>query len=107
MSSARDLNMENMVTVMLMQALCGAISPNFRRVSLELREPTWRVRFVLELEDAVDREEIADAIGEFDSLLLAIDGDVPQFDSKIVVSNAPLAALDPEICRAVFCRRES
>ncbi len=63
------LHEENMAEVMLVQALCGAITPNFRMIALSLDPPDLVVRFVLEAENSEDREEIEDIVGEFSALL--------------------------------------
>jgi hypothetical protein len=106
MNQKLDLNDQNKVTVMLVQSLWGAISPNFRMVALALAEPIWQLLFVLENECAADREEIEDVAGEFDALLLGLNSGSVKFDVRIVVSVEPLPALDPSSWRVVFRRRE-
>ena len=60
---------ENREVLSLVQALIGAVSPNFRRVSLELiGTKGTRIRFLLESDDARDREEIDDIVAEFGAL---------------------------------------
>lgn len=102
-----DLNDKNKVTVMLMQALWGAISPNFRMVALSLAEPVWELLFVLEKENATDREAIDDVVGEFDGLLLGFTDGVVNYQVTAVVSAEQLPLLDPATWRTVFRRRES
>lgn len=106
MNAKLDLNDQNKVTVMLVQALWGAISTNFRSVALALTEPVWQLLFVLERESAVDREEIEDIAGEFDALLSGMNMGVIKFDLRIVVDDGPLPVLDPSSWRLVFRRRE-
>lgn len=107
MNQKLDLNAQNMVTVMLVQALWGAISPNFRLVALEVAEPIWQLLFVLEKEDAKDREEIEDIAGEFDALLLGLTTGCANYEIKVVISDEPLPILDHSQWRLVFHRRET
>ncbi len=51
--------------LMLMQAMLGVISPNFRMVSITMLGDTIQVQVVLECESEEDREEIDDCQGEF------------------------------------------
>lgn len=106
MNQKLDLNDQNKITVMLVQALWGAISPNFRMVALALTEPSWQLLFVLENECTADREEIEDVAGEFDALLLSLNAGSIKFNVKIVVSAEALPILDPSSWRIVFRRRE-
>lgn len=106
MNPQLDLNDQNKVTVMLVQALWGAISPNFRMVALSLAEPVWQLFFVLENESTVDYEEIEDVAGEFDALVLGLNAGAIKFDVRIIVSAEPLPTLDPSVWRIVFRRRE-
>ena len=101
-----DLNDQNKITVMLMQALGGAVSQNFRMVAIGFTDPVLQLLFVLADESAEDREEIEDVAGEFDSLLLGIKSEVLKFDVTIIVNTEPLKILDPSLWRTVFRRRE-
>jgi hypothetical protein len=101
-----DLDDRNRVTVMLVQALWGAISPNFRLVAIRLDESIWQLLFVLEEECSIDREEIDDITAEFDALLLGLNHEAVQFEVKTVIDTQPLPILDPSIWRVVFRRRE-
>lgn len=102
-----DLNTKNAITVMLVQALWGAISPNFRMIALRFSEPEWELLFVLERDDAADREEIEDVVGEFDALLLGLNAGNISFETRVAIDSKPLAALDPVQWRTVFRRRET
>ena len=83
------------------------ISPNFRMVALELAEPVWQLFFVLESESAVDREEIEDAVGDFDGLLLGLSNTgTVKYNVNVVVNAEPLPMLDYSSWRIVFHRRE-
>ncbi|OLU22249.1 hypothetical protein BVH03_25320 [Pseudomonas sp. PA15(2017)] len=55
-----------------MQALLGAISPNFKAVLIDFSQGV-SVRFFLMEDLAGDREEIDDVITEFDSLVMGIE----------------------------------
>lgn len=60
---------ENLQVLNLVQAMVGAISPNLRRVVLEVPSAdAARVVFLLEHESAEDREEIRDMVFEFEAL---------------------------------------
>lgn len=107
MTYCLDLNEKNKITVMLVQALWGAISPNFRMVAISLTEPKWRLCFVLENECSSDREEIEDVAGEFDALLLNLNTGVHNFEVDVTVNAAPLPPVDPKLWRTVYRRRES
>ena len=107
MSCQLDLNDQNKVTVMLVQALGGAISPNFRLIALGLAEPVWQLLFVLETESSVDREEIEDVAGEFDALLTGLNLRGVKFEVKTIVSSETLPGIDPSRWIVVFRRREA
>ena len=107
MSSEFDLNRRNKIIVMLVQALWGAISGNFRMVALEFGESTLQVLVVLDSDSASDREEIEDIAAEFDALLLGLTNTgTIAFEVKTVVDSAPLDILDPACWFTVFRRRE-
>lgn len=60
---------ENLHVLCLVQAMVGAVTPNLRRVALEVLGPRKvRLCFVLEREDPEDREEISDISFEFEAL---------------------------------------
>ena len=107
MSDSRwSLAERNMVTVMLTQALLGAVSENIRMVSIFEAGSSLKVQFVFERENKDDREEVEDVMAVFDGLLLSMDR--PRFDleSEVVVDQKPLRV--PAFpSRAVFKRKES
>ncbi len=103
MNRELDLNDRNAILVMLMQSLWGAISPNFRLVAVNLESQAWRVLFVLEHEDATDREEIEDASAQFGALL---GTGAVEYRVEVVVSPTPLAWPDSPWV-VVFRRRET
>lgn len=105
MSRRLTLDEENMITVMLMQALLGAVSANFRMVSLSLEGPIWKLQLVLESESAEDREEIIDIAGEFDGLLLSLDRKDIKFEVETLVTSDLIEFPEPPT-RVVFRRKE-
>jgi len=56
---------ENIYVLNLVQALLGAVSNNFRAVSIKSHEKSIHIFFILEHESLDDREEITDIIFEF------------------------------------------
>ena len=102
-----SLEDENAFTLLLMQAMWGAISPNFRRVSASFSDSTWQILFVLELEDQRDREEIIDIVDNFDGLICGYAPPDVQLATTVVVSAEQLPALDMSKWRLLFQRREA
>ena len=88
--------------VTLMQALWGAISPNFRMVAFLLFDQGVKLLFVLEVDDPLDREEIEDICAEFDALQ---DSGSTKFEVEIAVDTTNLAWPDDSWV-VVFRRRE-
>jgi hypothetical protein len=97
-----DTSTWNRMAVALMQAMVGAISHNFRQVSLSYRGGQWRLGFVLAAESEEDREEIADIACEFEALQ---DGPV-EYELTVQVTVDELEFPDPP-GRVLFRRRES
>ena len=96
------LTEENALVLDLVQAMQGAITPNFRRVTLELTSPgAVCLRFLLERDDADDREEVDDIVFEFE----ALQTQNIQVDVKVIVNARPLHALNLP-GRGVFGRKE-
>jgi len=106
MKAKLDLNNENKVVLMVVQALVGAVSPNFRRVAITFDEAMLRLLFVLERESEEDREEIEDVMGEFDALLLSLNEFRFEFNVDITISAGSLPVMDALSSRIVFGRRE-
>lgn len=96
-----------MFTVMLAQSLLGVISPNFRTVALSLKPEIWEVLFVLEKDDARDREEIAEAMDDFSCLIAGFEPHNLRLESRVLINAGPLPAMDHSQWRMVFLRRES
>ena len=105
MNSKITIDDRNKISVMLMQALWGAISPNFRMVALYPNEPTWKLLFVLEQDSTTDREEIEDVTAEFDALLLDLDTLEIKFEVDILIS-AEMLSWPESPSFVVFRRRE-
>lgn len=106
MNEEISLDTRNMITVMLVQALLGAISPNFRRVALSFSASKLTVLCVLERDDDSDREEIEDIVDEFACLLTDLP-DIGFFvESEIIIDSSFLPALDVEKWTPVFRRKE-
>ena len=94
------LEKENRAVLSLVQAMIGAISPNFRRVSLAIVDDKTHLQFVLHSESAEDREEISDIAFAFEALHEA------QIDIAldIIVTIRPLLEV-PSLHRVVFAQR--
>ncbi|WP_213883107.1 hypothetical protein [Pseudomonas mosselii] len=52
----------NYQVLMLVQALVGAISPNFRMVAISLEDGEWVTRFYLEEYDEEDIDEVEEVM---------------------------------------------
>ena len=97
--SQRDY--ENRLVLALVQAMIGAISQNFRRVSLEVMDDGVRLEFVLNQESEEDREEISDIGFEFEALQsTSIDVTIDVLVTTEELWKVPLSG------RVVFGRRE-
>lgn len=64
----RHLQYENYQVVSVVQALCGAISPNMVAVSLRCVGPEVHLHFYLEADSSVDREGIDDVATDLEVL---------------------------------------
>ena len=85
----------------LMQALIGAISPNFRMIWISVKDTT-QINIILEEECADDFEEIEDLKGEFEALQeRSID-----YEIKIFINNRNLEFPDIADSVIVYKRRE-
>lgn len=90
-----------LMIVSLVQAMLGAISPNFRMISISHDGSMWCICFFLERESEEDRIEIEDIACEFESLQESLI----EYRVSIVVgdSEIPWPKL-PE--RVIYKRRE-
>lgn len=95
---------EKIVVLDLVQAMIGAITPNFRWISLRARED-GRVHFyfLLEHEDPRDREEAEDILVEYDCL--EVRSEHPGYEWEVRIDDRPLEEVRPP-GRPVYGRRE-
>jgi len=100
--SAGETNIEeeNRQVLNFMQSLFGAISPNFRAVSIIVEEEII-LHFLLEKDNEEDRKDIEDIEFEF----LAMQDQLVTVMTEIVVSSKPLTE-NQLPGRGVFLRRE-
>ncbi len=92
----------NHQVLMLMQALAGAVSSNFRMVTLGHDGNRWCLRFFIEEDLPQDREEIEDIVSEFE----AFQDQAIAYGFEVYVGTKALPMVQaPE--RVVFRRRES
>ncbi|MDZ5647948.1 hypothetical protein [Nitrospirillum sp. BR 11828] len=99
--SEPTLEQWNLQTMVLMHALLGSISSNFRMVTLRWKIDQWVIDFILEKENTEDFEEISEIMEDYDSL----QEKYIKFMSIITVTDAPIRMPEfPE--RAIFRRKE-
>lgn len=97
-----SLTEENLQVLNLVQAMIGAITPNFRRVTLELISPgSVCLRFLFERDDPDDREELEDIAFEFE----ALQSHGIELDVKVIVDARPVHEINLP-GRIVFGRKE-
>jgi len=102
MSDNFTLEEWNSQVLMLGQALIGAVSPNFRMVSLDLDGESWLIRFYLEKEIEEDIEEIDDIFCQY---LAYQDHDLRcRYETIIGEQRLPNY---PKVGRMVYRRREN
>src|SRR5688572_6544281 len=87
--SLMPLELENLQVLRLVQAMLGALSPNFKAVFISCGDGVV-LRFVLGEDRAEDREEVDDIVLEFEALQ---DGAI-NVDADIVVSDRPVYELN-------------
>ncbi|MEZ4234680.1 MAG: hypothetical protein R3F59_00635 [Myxococcota bacterium] len=92
---------DNAQVLRLVQALVGAVSPNFRRVALEPTAAGVRLWFLLARDEPDDRDEIDEVAFAFEALQ---EGPV-EVAVEIVCDDRPLEALTLP-GRPVYGRRE-
>jgi hypothetical protein len=86
----------------LMQALLGAISSNFRLVSITLQKQRVVIQIILATRSSEDLEEIEDLKAEFEAIVGPVD-----FAVEVSISAEPIFLPTPDgqsMC--VFRRRE-
>ncbi|MBN7870580.1 hypothetical protein J0M44_29570 [Pseudomonas aeruginosa] len=98
-----DLSLDewNFQVLMLVQALIGAISANFRMVTLCYEDAEWVIRFYLERDIEEDVEEIEDLVCQY----TAYQGVDLKCRYEIVVGGQSLPAFS-DVGRVVYRRRE-
>ncbi len=96
------LTEENLQVLNLVQAMIGAITPNLRRVTLELTSSeSVCIRFVLEQDDRDIQEELDDVVFEFEALQVKNI----KLDIRVIVDSRPIEELNLP-GRVVFGRKE-
>jgi hypothetical protein len=90
-----------MAVLSLVQALLGAISDNYRAVSLRMGNPIT-IYVLLANDDPEDRQEAEDIEFEF----LALFGPFRQATTKVIVSSDPIENINLD-GRLVFLRKSS
>ncbi|MFJ2711080.1 hypothetical protein ACIOZM_09310 [Pseudomonas sp. NPDC087346] len=101
MNAEAELKAWNFQVLMLVQAMLGAVTPNFRKVVLSCEDDVWVIKFYLE-------ENIEDDIGEVEDIICQYtayqDSDL-KCKSEILVGNEDLPSLS-EAERVVYRRKE-
>ena len=101
-----NIDEENMAIAMLVQAFLGIISPNFRRISASISRENWTVYFCLRKNDGADLEEIYDAMGSLDALVLSMNRYPRNIRTVINITDENLPSLDPKESRIIFLCKE-
>lgn len=101
MSNQPALEEWNFQALMLVQALVGAISANFRMVALLWDGDEWVLRFYLEKDVEEDVEEVEDVVCQY----TAYQGSALRCRSELIVGCEHLPGFS-EVGRVVYRRRE-
>ncbi len=101
MSDEPELDEWNFQVLMLVQALVGAISANFRMVALLRDGDEWVLKFYLEENVEEDVEEIEDVVCQY----TAYQGSSLRCRSELIVGSEQLPGLS-DVGRVVYRRRE-
>ena len=88
--------------LILMQALLGVISSNFRIVWVALENEIVIINIVLEKDLESDVEEIEDFKGEFEALQISNIN----YEVRVIVSSLDIDWPDPSTSIVVYKRRE-
>ncbi len=99
------------VEVMLMQAMLGAISSNFRQISLSFKNKKWLLNVTIEKDDKEDRDEILEIADEFSIFIDDIKDKISstlyvKVDAIIEVSSDSLKFTCDDDTRVIFRRKE-
>jgi hypothetical protein len=105
------LKYENDRVLDLVQAMLGAVTANFRAVSLSITDRNIILTFVLFEDTEEDREEIDDIVFEFEALqpqFIANDLQlhIVEVDFVIIVDKSPLSEINLP-GRKIFIRKEN
>lgn len=101
----------NWVTVLLNRALLGRISTNVRLVSLDFGNNGWMVRVYLQADVQIDRDDIVDAIDDFDIDIEDIheelsDSAYSKSDLEFIVESGELNFTPRDTTRVIYSRKE-
>lgn len=91
------------VILTLVQSMVGAISDNFRMVTIEDMENVWEIVFYLQQENDEDREAISEIIEDFDTLIWPTDISIR---TLTIVTKEELIVRPPPGPIAVFMKRQ-
>ncbi len=100
------------VEVMCIQAMIGAISLNFRQVSLSFQNDCWILAVTLEKDSIEDREEVSEILTEFSTFLEGIKDKISKVAytkvfANIEISNdMPCPYMQGKSTRILFRRKE-
>ena len=111
MSHKPTLEEWNWHHLMLDRALIGAISANFRMISLRFVNEAWQIEVVLETDSCEDEDEINDVADEMSIFLMDVQQHISKkscktITSKIIVSDKVLQVQNSDDVRVLFKRRE-
>lgn len=101
MRQESDIDYVNGQIVLLVEAMLCSITPNFRAVSIDCREESVALYFVLDEESHDSREDIDDIVFEYQALQEVIR----EIELIVVVDHRDLAALNIP-GRFVYQRKE-
>lgn len=92
----------NFQVIMLVQSLVGAISPNFRMITICHENDRWVLSFYLKNKIDEDVEEVEDIVCQY----TAFQGGTVPCRSEIVIGEQELPKVSPDEGRVVFRMRE-
>ena len=108
--TALSLEDWNWAVLMLTQATIGAISPNFRAITLRHEGGRWGVETVLWRDDPTDRFHVENMTNQFSIFLDDVRDRLSpeaycEIDSRIALSSAPIPVADGPDERPIFRMR--
>lgn len=101
MNMTVELGAWNFQVLMLIQAMLGAVTPNFRMVVLSREDDVWVIKFYLEKNIEDDVDEVEDIICQYTAYQVS---DL-KCKSEVLIGNEKLPGLS-ETERAVYRRKE-